>query len=171
MAYLVASGHSPKKLKRAFENIGKMTRTEARVKKQGEINKNTIILPAEYNPRGLDVNADIKRHEHILQHNTVLKELFPTNSFIVANKRAKKVRELVSRTYPYNIKLDLLDQANHGHEKCGRKCDCCNNFVLEKNFLYVLLEELNLRFVEIAQRTVKSVTNKVLDLVWNGNHD
>ena len=33
MAYLVAGGHSPKKVKRTFENIGKMTRTEARVKK------------------------------------------------------------------------------------------------------------------------------------------
>ena len=38
MAYLVARGHSPKKVKRTFENVGKMTRTEARVKKQRVIN-------------------------------------------------------------------------------------------------------------------------------------
>ena len=62
-------------------------------KKQRAINKNTIILPAEYNPRGPDVNVVIMRHEHILQHNTVLKELFPTNSFIVANKGAKNLRD------------------------------------------------------------------------------
>ena len=30
MAYLVVRGQSPKKVKRTFENVGKMTRTEAR---------------------------------------------------------------------------------------------------------------------------------------------
>ena len=51
-----------------------------------------VIVPAEYNPRGLDVNAIVKRHEHVLQNNAVLKELFLTNSFIAANKRAKNLR-------------------------------------------------------------------------------
>ena len=97
MAYLVARAHSPKKVKRTFENVGKMARTEAKVKKQRAINKNTIIFPVENNPRGPDVNAIINRHEHILQHNTLLKELFPTNSFIVANKRAKVDSRVDSR--------------------------------------------------------------------------
>ena len=79
-----------------------MTRTEDRVKKQRTINKNTITFPAEDNPRGLDVNAVIKRNEHILQHK-ILKELFPPNSFIVANERAKNLRELVTRADPCNI--------------------------------------------------------------------
>ena len=69
-----------------------MTRTEARVKKQRVININTIIFTAEYNPRVPGVNATIKRHEHILQYNTVLKELLPTNSFIVTNNREKNLR-------------------------------------------------------------------------------
>ena len=124
MAYLVARGHSPKKVKRTFENVGKMTRTKARVKKQRAINKNTIIFPEEYNPRRPDVNAIINRHEQ--------KELSPTNSFIVANKRAKNLGELVARADPYNIKMDLLNQTDHGYKKCGLKCDSCNNFVLEK---------------------------------------
>ena len=71
------------------------------------------------------MNAIIKRQD-ILQHNTVLKELFPTNSFIVANKRAKNLRELVARADPHNIKTDLLNQTDDGYKKCGRKCD---NFV------------------------------------------
>ena len=33
MAYLVASGNSPKKVKRILENVRKMTKTEARFKK------------------------------------------------------------------------------------------------------------------------------------------
>ena len=109
-----------------------MTRTEARVKKQRAINKNTIIFPAEDNPRGPDVNAIIKRHEHILQHNTVLKELFPTNSFFVANKRAKNLPEFVARADPYNIKMDPLIQTDHRYKKCGCKGDSCGKFVLEK---------------------------------------
>ena len=68
IAYLVARGHSPKKVKWTFENVGKMARTEARVKQRKTFSKNTIIFPAEYNPRGPDVNAIIRRHEHILLH-------------------------------------------------------------------------------------------------------
>ena len=44
-----------------------MTKTEARIKgqsmkKQRTANKNTIIFPAEENPRGPDVNNVIKRN-------------------------------------------------------------------------------------------------------------
>ena len=87
MVYLVARGHSPRKVKRTFENVGKMTRTAARVKKQRTVNKNTIVFPVEYNPRGPNVNAILKKHKHILQNNAVMKELFLSDSIIVANKR------------------------------------------------------------------------------------
>ena len=66
-----------------------MRKTEARVKKQKAVNNNTIIFPTKWKPRGLNVNALVKTHEHVLQHNTVLKELLLTNSFIVPNKRTK----------------------------------------------------------------------------------
>ena len=129
MAHLVATGHSPKKIKRTFENVGKMTRTEARVKKQRVIKKYYYFFSRI---QSHDVNTVIKRHGHILQHNIVLKELIPTNSFIVANKRAKNLRELVARADRHSIKTDLLNQTDHGYKKCGRKCDSFNNFVLEK---------------------------------------
>ena len=32
------------------------------------------------------------------------------------------------------MQTDLLDQTDHGYKKCGRKCDSCNNFVLEKTY-------------------------------------
>ena len=78
------------------------------------------------------MNVIVKRHEHILQYNTVLKELFPANLFIVANERAKNLRELVACLDPYNIKTDLLNQTDQDYKKYGRKCDSCNNFVREK---------------------------------------
>ena len=64
-----------------------MTRIEVRVKKQRTINKKTIVFSADYNPRGPYVNAIINKREHISQNNTVLKELFPSKSITVANKR------------------------------------------------------------------------------------
>ena len=117
MSYLVAEGHSPKKVKRTSENVGKLTRAEARVKKQETVNKNSIIFPTVCNPRGPNVNTIIRRHEHLLQNNTILKELFPANLFIVANKRADKLRELLERANRFNIKTDLLDQTDHGYKK------------------------------------------------------
>ena len=65
-------------------------------------------------------------------NNTVLKKLFPTNSFILANKRAKNLCEQVVCPDPCSIKSDLLDLSDHGYNKCGYKCDSRNNFVLEK---------------------------------------
>lgn len=48
LGYLIVGSHSPKKEKGTSENVGKMTRTEARVKKQKTvINKNTIIISTD----------------------------------------------------------------------------------------------------------------------------
>ena len=61
-----------------------------------------------------------------------MKEVFPTNSFIVANKIAKNLRELDALADLWNKKTDLLNQTDHGYKKCERMCDSCHNFVLEK---------------------------------------
>ena len=39
MAYLVVKDHSPKKIKQTTENVGKMTKTEATIKKQRTVVK------------------------------------------------------------------------------------------------------------------------------------
>ena len=100
-----------------------MARTEARVKKQRKVDKNTIIFTGECNPRRSDVNAIVKIYQHILQNKTVLKELFPTNSFVVANKRTKNIHGLVAPADPCNIKTVLLDQTDHGYKKFEHKFD------------------------------------------------
>ena len=71
------------------------------------------------------MKAIIKRHKYILQHNTVLKELFPMNSFIVAKKSKKPSR-------------------------VGCTCRRVMILISRKYLLYVLLQELTLRFAEIA---------------------
>ena len=78
------------------------------------------------------MNAIIRKHDHILQNNTVLKEPFPSHSITVANKRGNNLHQLIARPDPYNIKTEFLDQTAHAYKKCGRKCDSCDNFVLEE---------------------------------------
>ena len=39
-----------------------------------------------------------------------MKQLFPKNSIIVANKRGRNLQELLTRADPDNIKSDLLDR-------------------------------------------------------------
>ena len=63
-----------------------------------------------------------------------MKERFSPNLFIVANKRAKNLQELVACADPYNIQTDLLDQTDHAYKKCGCKCDSWKNFILEKTY-------------------------------------
>ena len=64
-----------------------------------------------------------------------MKQLFPKNSTIVANKRGRNLQELLTRADPYNIENDLLDLNVHGYKKCGKMCDSCNNFVDETSFV------------------------------------
>ena len=170
MVHLVARGHSPKKVKRIVKNVGKMIRTKAGVKTKRTVNKNSIIFPAELSSRVSDVNAIFKRHEYVLQNNTVLKELFPTNSLIIENK-------IIARAGPCNIKTDILDQTDHC---CKKYNDSCNNCFLEKTSFacFTTRTKFKIRRDSIVipkilynWHSVKVVVNKVLELVSDGNYD
>ena len=100
--------------------------------------------------RGANVNTIIKTHEHFLQHNIVLKELFRTNSFIVVNETAKNLRELVAHADPHSIKTDLLNQHGFRYKNVDVTATLAIILFLRKDVLYILLQELNLRFVGIA---------------------
>ena len=92
---------------------------------------------------GANVNAIIKTHEHFLQHNIVLKELFQTNSFIAVNKTAKNLRELVARADPYSIKTDFLNQYGYCYKNVDVTVTLAIILFLRKDVLYILLQELN----------------------------
>ena len=73
----------------------------------------------------------INQHRHVLETDDTLKQLFPKNYIIVANKRGRNLQEILTRADPYNIKTDLLDLHIHGY----KKCDSCNDFVDETSFV------------------------------------
>ena len=91
---------------------------------------------AEFNPRGPNVSDIINIHRNLLETEETLKQLFLGNSIIVANKRGKTLKELLSRANPYNIKSDLLDLNVHGYKKCGKNCSSCNILLMKPLLLY-----------------------------------
>ena len=134
-SYLVVRGNNPKTVKSTFDKIEKVSRSVTRKKKNRSITTTTVIFSGEFNPRGPNVSKIINKHRHLLETDDTLKQLFPKNSIIVANKRERSLPELLTRADPYNIKSDLLDRNVHGYKKCSKKCDSCNNFVDETSFV------------------------------------
>ena len=99
----------------------------------------------------------MKKHEHVLQNNTVLKELFPSNSITVANKRGNNLQKLIPWVDPYNIKTNLLGQTPYGYKKCGVNLTYVITSFWKKHLIYVLPQGLNLEFVEIVPVTPKTL--------------
>ena len=90
---------------------------------------------AGFNPRCPNVSKIINKHRHLLKTDDTLKELFPRNSIVVANKEGRNLQELLARADPYNIKSDLLDLKDRDYKKCGKSCNSYNNFVDEISFV------------------------------------
>ena len=134
-SYLVARGHNPKTVKSTFDKIEKVSRSITRKKKNRSITTFSVIFLAQFNPCGPNVSKIINKHRHLLETDDTLKQLFPKNYIVVANKRGRNLQELLTRVDLYNIKSDLLDRNFHGYKKCGKKCDSCNNFVDETSFV------------------------------------
>ena len=107
-------------------------------------------MSAEFNPRGLNVSKIINKHRHLLETDDTLKQLYPKNSIIIANKRGRNLQELLTRGDPYNIKSDLLDRNAHGYKKCGKKCDSCNILLMKPLLLYQKQLEGNIEYEGIA---------------------
>ena len=106
------------------------------------------------------MNAIIKKHKqnYKIHNNTVLTDLFPSNSIIVANKSRNNLHQLIAQTDPCKIKTDLLDQTPHGYKRCGRKCDSCDNFILEEtSFISFATGILKLEFLEKVLVTPKTL--------------
>ena len=135
--------------------MGKITRSETRRKKEQTVTKKSIIFPAKHNPREQSIKAVIKKYEHILHKKEILTELFSQNSFVVANKRARNLHQLMVRYDPYNIVMDLSNQKRHCYSERGRKCDSCDYFVLEKTSLKCQTAEAKFKVCRDSACTTK----------------
>ena len=87
-------------------------RSVARKIKNRSMTTTSVIFSAKFNPRGPNGSEIINKHRHLLETDNTLKQLFPKNSVIVANKRGQ-MQELLTRADPYNIKSDSLNLNDH----------------------------------------------------------
>ena len=124
------------KISKSFENPRKTSRFDARKKVENKRNTNApIIFSTAFNPRGPNVKEVVNRFLPLLQNVPNLKDMFADGSILVANKRENNLADLLLRSDPYNIKNDITNQEEHGYLRCSKKCDSCDNFVIQTSFI------------------------------------
>ncbi len=128
-AYLIARGHDPLSVRATFESTRNMSVVDAR-RKVVRDSFNRVVFPTFYNPRGPNVRAIVKKHSHLLIKSPAARKVFP-NGVMVVNKREQNLKELLTRADPYQIKSDITDLTPRGYKRCRKKCDSCDNFVME----------------------------------------
>ena len=134
--YLVNRGHDLKSVRKCFNDIGNISRANARKKVTSRNEKSLVVFSTSYNPHGPNVNKILRKNIHLLQNNDRLKEIFPEGTLLVANKREKNLQELLMRSDPYNVKADHQTQEPQGYHRCSYvNCDSCKNFVDETTYV------------------------------------
>lgn len=130
MNYLAIRGYDENKVRKAFLDNKKVSREKAREPaKKGD--SSPVIFATKYNPRGPNVRDIVKKHLPIVQNAPSLKDVFQNSPILVANKRENNLSDLLLRSDPYNIKPDLTNDEPCGYRKCNKKCDSCQNYVIE----------------------------------------
>ena len=116
-ASLVARGHNLKTVKsKKWESVTFCCEKE----KESLHHKFLCNIFDRIQSSGPKVSKIYNKHRHLLESDDTLKQLFPKNYIIVANKRGRNLQELLTRADPYNIKSDLLGRNFHGYKKCGK---------------------------------------------------
>ena len=91
-----------------------MSRQQSRIKEMKNANsKNRIAFCIKYNPLGPNTKGIIKKHAHIL----VNCQIIQNKEIIVAYKREKNLKELLTRADPYNTNI-IVDDEMHTYVPC-----------------------------------------------------
>ena len=74
-------------VKATFDKIEKVSRSIGRKKKNSSITTSSVIISAEFNPRGPNVSKIINKLRNLLEMDNTLKQLFPKNSITILKKK------------------------------------------------------------------------------------
>ena len=106
-----------------------MSRQQSRIEKTKSTNsKNKIVFCSKYNPLGPNIKSIIQKHAHILDNCQIMQN----KEIMVAYKREKNLKELLTRADPYNS-ISNVDDEMHTYVPCKQRCDSCANFVVAKS--------------------------------------
>ena len=84
--YLIDCGHNSAHVNTVFEEVGNMTRDEAR-KSKPKSKGNKCVFVTKYNPRVRDIASIIREHRGIIDRDERASEILPKNSIRVAYSR------------------------------------------------------------------------------------
>ena len=101
-----------------FQEVSRITRTEAREKKPKNYQLSEIKFLTTYNPTLTKIDGTIRKHLSLFHSDDSLKQLFPVNTFSTIFKRNKDLTELLTPSKysnPKNSRQNFITSCN--------KCD------------------------------------------------
>ena len=125
--YLIDWGHDSKYVFKVFNEIGLITRQEAR-KSKCKVADNHCVFISKFNPRLPSINAIFKKHWNIIGNDEQAKQILPEASIRVSYRRGSNLKELLAPSNPFK---DRGTTPGTGCFLCSAsRCDCCKNFLL-----------------------------------------
>ena len=96
-----------------------MSRQQSRIKKTKSTNsKNKVAFCSKYNSLGPNIKSITQKHAHILDNSQIMQN----KEIMVAYKREKNLKELLTRADPYNI-ISNVDDEMHTYVPRKQRCD------------------------------------------------
>ena len=123
--YLLARDYKPSLVDKQFQEVSKITRTEARAKRPKNNQVSKIKFLTTYNPSLPKIDGIIRKHLPLLHSDDSLKKLFPANIFSTIFKRNKNLKEILAPSKypnPKNSRQNSITSCN--------KCDICKNYMV-----------------------------------------
>ena len=106
-----------------------MSRQRCCIKKTKSTNsKKNVAFCSKYNPLGTNIKSIIQKHARILDNCQIMQN----KEIMVAYKREKNLKELLTRADPYNS-ISNVDHEMHTYVPCKQRCDSCGDFVVAKS--------------------------------------
>ena len=96
-----------------FQEVSKITRTEARAKRPKDSQVSKIKFLTTYNPSLPKIDGIIRKHLSLLQSDDPLKQLFPANICSTIFKRLKYLKELLAPSNYPNPKNSRQNSINN----------------------------------------------------------
>ena len=126
--YLIARDYQPGSVKRQFEEVKKLSRSEARRPKMKSNQVRKLNFSTTYNPTLPNMNTLVKKYLPLLRSDENLKELFPASAFNTIYRCNKNLKELLSRWLFPNRKSTKSNSIISCYSS-----DICNNYMVFKN--------------------------------------
>ena len=136
--YLIARDYKPSLVNKQFQEVSKITRTEARAKRPKNNQVSKIKFLTTYNPSLPKIDGIIRKHLPLLHSDDSLKKLFPANIFSTIFKRNKNLKEILAPSKypnPKNSRRNSITSCN--------KCDICKNYMVFDKTLKLTVNIMN----------------------------